>query len=297
MQKERAAGTVIDSFYRGRIIEHIMNKEAKIAEMRHALARYGLPPDRPAVPLGHAGADAVLGGGLRPGVLHEVFAQDWGAGGFGILMAARLAAAAFGGRGGPLFWVRPDYAALEYGGLSPPGIAALTPPGFMGGFDLVMVRVGHAADALAAATDILACSHVGCLLLEMEGNPRTLDLTASRRLNLAAEASGVGLMLLREGGQQEPSAAHTRWLARSAPSHPDDDDWGAPRFDVELVRHRMGGLGKFLMEWNSQTGLFADPLFVDPLRLRLPVGRSAPSVASFGAPHPSDALRARGNGA
>ena len=288
MQKERAAETAIDSFCSGRIIEHTMNNEARIAELRHTLARYGLPPDRPAVPLGHAGADAILGGGLRPGVLHEVFAQDWGAGGFGILMAARLTVAAFGGRGGPLFWVRSDYAALEYGGLSPPGIAALTPPGFMGGFDLVMVRVGHAADALAAATDILACSHVGCLLLEMEGNPRVLDLTASRRLNLAAEASGVGLVLLREGGQEEPSAAHTRWLARAAPSHPDDDDWGAPRFAVALARHRAGGMGNFLMEWDPQTGLF-----VDPFRLRLPVGRSAPSVVS--AASPSDALtRMRG---
>jgi protein ImuA len=267
------------------MIEHIMNRSAKIAELRHRLARYDLAPGRAGVPLGASEVDAMLGGGLRPGALHEVFAQGWGGSGFALLLALRLAGAA----AAPLFWVRSDYAALEYGGLSPPGIAALTPEGF----DLVMVRVDHAADALAAAADILACPHVGCLLLEIDGNPRVLDLTASRRLNLAAEASGVGLVLLREGGQQEPSAAHTRWLARPAPSHPHDDDWGTPRFDVELVRHRMGGLGRFLMEWNSQTGLFADPVFAVPLRLRLSVGRSAPSVVS--AASPSDALtRMRG---
>jgi protein ImuA len=219
--------------------------------LRHRLARYGLPSNRAGVPLGAPDVDAILGGGLKPGALHEVFAQGWGGSGFALMLALRLAGAA----SGPLFWVRSDYAALEYGGFSPPGIAALTPEGF----DLVMVRVGHAADALAAAADILACPHVGCLLLEIEGNPRLLDLTASRRLNLAAETASTGLVLLREGGSEEPSAAHTRWMARSASSHPDNDDWGAPRFDVELVRHRMGGLGKFLMEWNCNNGCFDTP--------------------------------------
>ena len=68
-----------------------------------------LPPDRPAIPLGLPAADAVLGGGLRRGALHEVFAGDWGAGGF----AACLAIQAAGKK--PLFWIRPDYEALEYG--------------------------------------------------------------------------------------------------------------------------------------------------------------------------------------
>lgn len=270
----------IDSSNRERIIEHIMNRSAKIAELRHSLARYDLAPGRPAIPLGHAEADALLGGGLRPGALHEVFAQGWGGSGFALLLALRLAMAA----PGPLFWVRSDYAALEYGGPAPEGIAALTP----GAVDLVMVRAAHAADGLAAAADILACPHVGCLLLEVEGNPRTLDLTASRRLALAAETSGVGLVLLREGGAEEPSTAHTRWRARAAPSRADDDDWGKPRFDAELVRHRMGGLGRFLMEWNPEHGSFHDPL---PSQLG-----SASADTSLRHP-PPPALRARGRGA
>ncbi len=66
-------------------IEHIMNKSAKLAELRHSLARYGLPPERKPLPTGHPQADAVLGGGLRPGSLHEVFAKGWCAGGFAAL--------------------------------------------------------------------------------------------------------------------------------------------------------------------------------------------------------------------
>ena len=39
----------IDSRIAQCTIEHTMNKSAKLAELRHSLARYGLPPDRPLV--------------------------------------------------------------------------------------------------------------------------------------------------------------------------------------------------------------------------------------------------------
>ena len=208
-----------------------------------------MPPDRPPVPLGHAGADAVLGGGLRPGALHEVFAQGWGGGGFAVL----LAMLATGGK--PLFWVRPDYEALEFGPVSPSGLAEL------GGDpqNLVLVRTRNAADALSAAADILACPHVGALLLEIGGAPRCLDLVATRRLSFLAGESGASVILLRESAQEEPSAALTRWRVASAPSRADDDDWGNPVFDAVLTRHRLGGLGHFLMQWNPEHGRFDTP--------------------------------------
>src|SRR3954465_3093866 len=96
-----------------RRLEKTMNKSEILADLSHSLTRYGLPPDRPALPLGVAGADAALGGGLIPGALHEVYAGDWGAGGFAACLAIRAAGKK------PLFWVRPDYEALEYGELDP----------------------------------------------------------------------------------------------------------------------------------------------------------------------------------
>jgi len=229
-----------------------MNKSAKLAELRHSLARHGLPHDRPPVPLGVAAVDSVLGGGVRPGALHEIFARGWGASGFGVLLAMLAAGGSFNGKGGPLFWVRPDYEAMEYGALSPPGLVEL------GGDPrrLVMVRAKNPTDALSAAGDILACPHVGALLLELEGDPKCLDLVASRRLVLAAEESGVTAVMLRCGARPEPSAALTRWQVASAPSSPRDDDWGNPVFDIELIRHRLGGLGRFLLKWNSEHGCF-----------------------------------------
>src|SRR6185295_15523433 len=102
-----------------------MNKSEKLADLRHSLTQYGLPPDRPLLPLGVDGADAALGGGLLPGALHEVYAGDWAAGGFAACLAIMAAGASFNGKGGPLFWVRPDYEALEYGALDAGGLKEL----------------------------------------------------------------------------------------------------------------------------------------------------------------------------
>lgn len=236
----------IDSQAGQRIIEHIMNRSAKLAELRHSLARYGLPPDRPPRATGHPQADAVLGGGLRTGTLHEIFAGGWSAGGFALLLAMLAA------RGKTLFWIRPDYEAMEYGAISPNGLAEL-------GCDpkaLILVRTKNAADALCAAGDILACSHVGAVLLEVAGMPKCLDLVASRRLAFAASESGATILALRNGADPAPSAALTRWQVTSAPSHKDDDDWGNPVFAAELIRHRLGGLGSFFMKWDSANVCF-----------------------------------------
>jgi protein ImuA len=238
----------IDSGHRWRIIEHNMNKSEKLAELRHSLPRYGLPPERAPMSLGHPQADAVLGGGLRSGALHEIFAQGWSAGGFAVLLALLTA----GKR--PFFWVRPDYEAMEYGALSPNGFAEL------GGDprQLILVRARNAADTLSAANDILGCPHVGALLVEVEGMPKCLDLVASRRLAFAAGESGVTVLVLRNGAHAEPSAALTRWQVASASSQA-DDDWGNPIFDARLTRHRLGGLGNFLLQWNPKHVCFNTP--------------------------------------
>jgi protein ImuA len=235
-------------------MERIMNKSAKLAELRHSLARYGLPPDRAPIPLGHPQADDVLGGGLRPGALHEIFADGWNASGFAVLLAMLAAGNSFNGKGGPFFWIRPDYEAMEYGAVSPNGFAEL------GGDprQLILVKTRNAANALSAASDILACPHVGALLLEIEGMPKCLDLVASRRLAFTAGESGATVLLLRNGAQVEPSAALTRWQVASTPSPTDDDNWGNPIFEARLTRHRLGGLGNFLMQWNPEHVCFTD---------------------------------------
>lgn len=223
-----------------------MGKAEKLADLRKILS---FRSPAACMALGHRGADAVLGGGLARGALHEVFAGDQGASAIGFTagLAQRLA----GGK--PLFWITSDFAILEYGAICAPGLAGL------GGDParLVLLRLSHAHDVLKAASDILSCPHVGALVIEMTGAPRALNLAASRRLTLAANSGNIPALLLRLGAVPQPSAAETRWLVKAAPSSP-QEDWGAPRFEAQLLRNRHGGLGQWRMEWDCENGCFRD---------------------------------------
>ena len=165
------------------------------------------------VALGHAGVDATLQGGLARAAVHEVFAEGRHVGsatGFIAGLTARVAPRR------PLVWVRQDFTEIESGALSTGGLAEL-------GLDprlLVNVRAADVDGALRTAADALACDAVGVVVLEVWGEARQLDLVASRKLTLAAQASGVTCLVLRVAAAPLPSTAETRWIVRAAHSPP-----------------------------------------------------------------------------
>jgi len=206
------------------------------------------------VALGHAGADATLQGGLARAAVHEVFAEGRHGGtatGFIAGLTARVAPRR------PLVWVRQDFTEIESGALSTGGLAEL-------GLDprlLVSVRAADVDVALRTAADALACDAVGAVVLEVWGEARQLDLVASRKLTLAAQASGVTCLVLRVASAPLPSTAETRWVVRAAHSPPAAPwhAWGAPVFDAQLVRNRHGLVGRWIMEWKCDECLFSEP--------------------------------------
>ncbi|WP_247882836.1 ImuA family protein [Azospirillum sp. TSA2s] len=206
------------------------------------------------------GIDAVDGhlpdGGLLLGCLHGVAAEDPGAGtGFAAALLARLATPRT-----PALWI------LRGRDLYAPGLAAygLTPD------RLVAVRAVRPVDALWAMEEALRCSALSAVLGELEG----LDLTASRRLQLAAESSGVTGFLLdlsaglgASGGRNRRteglSAAVTRWRLDAAPSLDGEEDaaprpaggppgLGKPRWSVALERCRGGRSGHWTLSWDGE---------------------------------------------
>jgi protein ImuA len=216
-------------------------------------------PER--VTLGHADADATLRGGLAVGAMHEVFAeagrQSAAATGFAAGLAGRLSLAGRAAARRPLVWVRQDFTEIESGALSMSGLAEL-------GLDprlVVTVRAADVDTALRTAADALACDALGVVVLEVWGEARALDLVASRKLTLAAQASGVTGLLLRVAAEPQPSTAETRWIVRSAHSPPAASwsAWGAPVFDAQLVRNRHGPVGRWIMEWKCDECLFEKP--------------------------------------
>lgn len=231
------------------------------ARLRQILIRSGPANRHFSVALGHSAADATLGGGLRLSALHEVYATATGDSAAAVGFAAGLAARAIlqtgagaHAKAGWLFWIRQDFSALEHGELHALGLLDL-------GLDparTLLLKAADVADALKAAGNALACRGIGALVIEAIGETKLFDLTASRRLALAAAGKGVTVIVLRLNAGLEPSAAETRWLVRASASPP-QDDWGAPVFDVDLARNRHGACGHWVMEWCCDDRTFREP--------------------------------------
>jgi protein ImuA len=222
----------------------------KIESLRAAIAKpAGLEPARTYHPLGYTEIDACLSGGLARGTLHEVFAQvghEASATGFAAGLAARVA------NGKPILWIRQDFSALEFGEIAATGLLEL-------GIDpskFLILRVAHAEEALRAASDALTCAALGAVVIELVGEHKVLDLKASRRLTLGAAETNVTALLLRFNAMPDASSAESRWVISSARSSAQEDNWGMPRFDAELVRNRHGRNGHWVMEWCCDNGIF-----------------------------------------
>jgi protein ImuA len=234
-----------------------------LASLRGSIERIEAHADATAparVALGHADADATLQGGLALAAVHEVFAEGRQSASATGVIAGLAGLASLAGRAAarrPLVWIRQDFAEIESGALSMAGLAEL-------GLDprcVVTVRAADVDAALRTAADALACDALGAVVLEVWGEARQFDLVASRKLTLAAQASGVTGLLLRVAAEPAPSTAETRWIVRAAHSPPASlgSAWGAPVFDTQLVRNRHGPVGRWIMEWKCDECLFPKP--------------------------------------
>jgi protein ImuA len=196
-----------------------------------------------ALPFGVAAIDRTLpGGGLARGALHEILGvggdEEDGA------LAAAFTARILGRLTGVVLWClpRPDL----YG----PGLA-------VHGLDpgrVVLVRASRNAEILWAMEEGLRAPGIVAVV----GEVGSLPMVASRRLQLAAERSGITAFLLRrwhDGGQAAreralPNAAMTRWRIAALPSRPmrNEPGVGHPRWQVELLRCRGGEPAYWEME-------------------------------------------------
>ncbi|MGH6786304.1 MAG: ImuA family protein, partial [Novosphingobium sp.] len=162
----------------------------------------------------HAPARAARMPSLDPGHLHEIHAQPddraaalafaLGRGGTGKALLVRLAR-----RGRRTV---PSGEGLVLLGIDPAR--------------LVLVEAGDERDLLRAGLEAARCPGIGLVLLETRGRCPGYDLTASRRLALAARRSRTSVVVLRHEAEPRPSVAQTRWAVAAAPSRALDG--GAP---------------------------------------------------------------------
>jgi len=237
----------------------MVEQRTLIPELRERIRRIERPVAavHGILPFGIAAIDRVLpGGGLALGALHEIL----GAGGdeedgavtaaFAAGILGRLATQESSAGDGTVLWClpHPDF----YG----PGLTAH-------GLDparLVLVRAPRDAEILLAMEEGLRAPGIAAVV----GEVRTLPAVASRRLQLAAERSGITAFLLRrwrDGGQAArernlPNAAVTRWRVAALPSQPlpGEPGVGHPRWRVELLRCRGGEPACWEVEGADATG-------------------------------------------
>lgn len=223
--------------------------------------------------LGAARIDAALGGGLARGRLHEVAAAGEGdiasAAGFALMLALRA-----GGRSGNIVWIAEERGERRAGPLHPPGAAEL-------GADparLLFVTAPDEKALLRAAADVVRSPAAGIAVIAPWDPAAGVDLTATRRLTLFAERSGVTAILLRAVPIAAPSAAATRWRIAAARSTPlDGNAPGHPALTAELVRQRGGApLAPLRLEWDRDAAAFHAP----PLPGALPAAAGGGCVAA-----------------
>ncbi len=179
-------------------------------------------------------------GGLALGALHEMAGSGQGTvdGAAAALFAAGIAARTKG----QVLWCvsRPDLfaPALAQAGLTPDRI--------------IYVEAGDDAGVLACFEEGLRHGSLGAVVAEVA----KLSMTASRRLQLAAESGGtLGLAVRRWRREKdardfgEPTAAVTRWRVGALPSAPlPVEGVGPARWKLELLRCRGGERAEFHVE-------------------------------------------------
>lgn len=225
-----------------------------VAELRERIERLegGVTRSRAVLPFGVPAIDGRLpGGGLALGALHEV-----AGGGNGAIdgAAAALFAAAVGARNrGKVLWcvTRPDLFA-----------PALAQVGLLPG-RVIYVEAGDEKALLSCMEEGLRFGGLGVVVGELA----RLSMTASRRLQLAAESSGtIGIAVRRWRRQTEasdfgqPTASLTRWRVSVLPSSPlPVPGVGRARWLVELIRCRAGESADFEVEAPDAKGRIALP--------------------------------------
>ena len=192
-------------------------------------------------PLGLEDVDICLNGGLAC-ALHEIAAADHRStpAALGFLLA--LSAIAQRAKG-TLLWPSvktmnafgtPYASGLRFFGLDPARV--------------LFVRCAQARECLWAMEEGL---RLGGIVAVIGTRPKPMDLTASRRLQLAAEQANTPVFLLRTYNDSAPSAAVTRWRVSPAPSARDEFGfYKNARFRVALEYARGGKTGEWVMEWD-----------------------------------------------
>lgn len=233
-------------------------------------------PGRQSIPLGPREVDGNLpGGGIIANALHEVLPNDPRDTPAATSFLGHLAARLLSERSQAMtVWIRPQGILREWGMPYGPGLkgCGLHPAG------ILFIHPRTDQDALWVIEEAIQAKGVGVVIGEIEG--RALDLTASRRIHLAASKIGNPVLLARAHNCLGSTAALTRWQISARPSVPpeySETGLGTRRWKADLTRAKGGRPGSFELEWDYATHCFslAAPLAHRQIGSRLKAANAA----------------------
>jgi protein ImuA len=153
----------------------------------------------------------------------------------------------------PLLWCRLAGETREWGRLYGHGLEALGLPRHR----LLTVTLNKLPAVLWTLEEALKCTGLAGVIADVG---RGLDLTAVRRLMLAASQGGTPALLVFPTPPHGGTGGRTRWIIAAESSVPppfDEKAPGLPAWDVRLVRCRGGKPGQWSVEWSHATHGFA----------------------------------------
>jgi len=262
------------------------DRAALVAEIRRLERAYDTGTPAGLAPLGCAALrDHLPEGGLARGRVHELVGEartevrDAAVFGFACAVLTRLGSGSGSGSGsGEILWCARRANVLG-GAPSGRGLASL-------GLDpgrVIFVDAEEEADRLWAMEEGLAVPGLAAVVGEFDPARRG-EATASRRLQLAAEKSGVTGLILRPrlatprgGGERVAVAVDTRWRVTAAPSPYGPHDT-RPVWDVTLERARRGRPGRWRLSWDPVAGRLEEARA--PVAVPTPVANGRGEVAA-----------------
>ena len=114
---------------------------------------------------------------------------------------------------------------------------------------IIFLKIKQQKNILWAMEEALKCDRLAAVVGEISN----LDLTQSRRLQLAVEQSSVTGLVIRQNKQfLTNTACIARWRITSMPSGLEEGlpGVGFPRWNVELLKVRNGKPGTWQVEWS-----------------------------------------------
>ncbi len=163
---------------------------------------------------------------LKKNRMHEVCGA--GAGMFAAALAAQSS--------GSFLWVKESHHSEQ---LNPAGLIEFVAPD-----RLLVATTNDQVESLAVAEEALRSSVLPLVVMSLSSQ---IDLTAGRRLQLAAQAGkSMALALIPEG--MGSNAAETRWRC-----NPLFDPTDSTLQHWEIIKNKTGTLGVWHVRWSKQT--------------------------------------------